>query len=62
MEEVEIALVEARGGFGALVWSSDRSVLGGSGNRDLRLFLRGSLNRVVVVEMVCVVVVVAYVT
>ena len=62
-----MALVEARGAAG---WASKRSgeaeaevaVFGGKGKSDFFLLRRGSLKRVVVVEMVCVVVVVAYVT
>lgn len=67
MDDVEMALVEARGAAGtgllalALAYddSGEWSGFGGRGKRDFFLFLRGSLKRVVVVEMVWVVVVVA---
>jgi hypothetical protein len=64
LEVVEMALVEGRGvPWGVSVpeggWGGDDGLLG-KGNRDFSFFLRrGSLNRVVVVEMVWVVVVVA---
>lgn len=60
LERVDMALVEARGVAGGGSRCSDGgSILMGRGKRDFFLFRRGSLKRVVVVEMVCVVVVVA---
>ena len=60
MDEVETALVEARDGTMAspeVSRSGELAVLGGRGNRDFLLFLRGSLKKVVVVVETVVVVV-----